>query len=206
MFLLIYINIWLVLLFILLASLNVSDNIILVVGLISLFMVSSLLFSFIYFLIELVWERKNFVPFVPTWKKVAFKMIELANLENKEKVYDLGCWDGLILFLAAKKYNCEFIWIEKKIDVYLIAKIRSFFYPNVHIKKADFFKEDISDADVIFVYLFPEIIKNLEEKITKECKEETLIVSHGFEFEKLHQISFNKIKKQKIVVYDNKKI
>ncbi len=128
-------------------------------------------------------------------------MIKEANLKNWQTVYDLWCGDWAILFQAAKSHNCKFIWIEKKIDVAIIAKIKSVFYKNIKIKKKDIFKEDISDADIVFLYLFPNVMKKLELKLTKECKKWTIIISNWFKFDNIIPHDSKKIWKYNIRKY-----
>src|ERR1043165_5203517 len=47
------------------------------------------------------------VIFVPTPNEVVDKMFELADVRPGEIVYDLGCGDGRIPVLAAKKYGVK---------------------------------------------------------------------------------------------------
>jgi hypothetical protein len=46
----------------------------------------------------------NLAPFVPTPELVVVKMLEAAELKPGETLYDLGCGDGRILFVAAQKF------------------------------------------------------------------------------------------------------
>ena len=45
------------------------------------------------------------VVFVPTPQDVVDKMLELANVQESDLLYDLGCGDGRIVVAAAKKYG-----------------------------------------------------------------------------------------------------
>ena len=45
------------------------------------------------------------VPFVPTPIAVARKMLELAGAGPNDIVYDLGCGDGRIPFIAVKEFG-----------------------------------------------------------------------------------------------------
>jgi len=46
------------------------------------------------------------IPFVPTPMDVVDKMLELAEVNKGDVVYDLGSGDGRIVIRAAKKYGC----------------------------------------------------------------------------------------------------
>jgi cyclopropane fatty-acyl-phospholipid synthase-like methyltransferase len=50
-------------------------------------------------------QARKPVPFVPSPMDVVERMLEIAGVEEGEKVYDLGCGDGRVLFTAASKYG-----------------------------------------------------------------------------------------------------
>ncbi|WP_237717736.1 class I SAM-dependent methyltransferase [Pontibacter sp. BAB1700] len=45
------------------------------------------------------------VPYVPTPQKVVDAMLKLANVSDKDVLYDLGCGDGRIVITAAKEHG-----------------------------------------------------------------------------------------------------
>ena len=122
------------------------------------------------------------VPFVPTPMRIARKMIDFADLKGNETVYDLGCGDGRILIAAKKKYpSIRAIGYELPVGVYLLAKMHVWLSrQKVEIHMRDFWSLDLSNADVIFLYLTPEVCARFEEKFNKELKPGTKVVSHGF--------------------------
>ena len=106
-------------------------------------------------------------------------------MENRS-ILDMGCGDGRLVTEASKISNTKCIGIEWKRDVTLTANIRNFLKRGTAIiKTGDMYKQDISDADVLFTYLLPHAMDKLEEKILKECKDSVVIVSHGFTFKNL---------------------
>ena len=64
---------------------------------------------------------------------------------------------------------------------YLKAKILSFGYKNVHILYKNFYQFDLSKADVVFCYLFPDVMKKLSKKIKSDLKKGAIFVSCNFE-------------------------
>src|SRR5947209_7608761 len=50
-------------------------------------------------------RREPDVIFVPTPEEVVEKMFELADVRRGEVLYDLGCGDGRIPVMAAKKFG-----------------------------------------------------------------------------------------------------
>jgi DNA-directed RNA polymerase beta subunit len=51
-----------------------------------------------------------------------------GNIKKGEKVYDIGCGDGRMVYLAAKDYKANAVGLELSPLVYALAKIRQFFW------------------------------------------------------------------------------
>jgi hypothetical protein len=124
------------------------------------------------------------VPYVPTPPKVVKRMVHLAALQGNETVYDLGCGDGRILIEAKKKIpSITAIGIELPLGVWLLAKCRVFFSRlQIRIAMRDYRTVNLSDANVIFLYLFPEVMQSLVDKFNRELSPGTKVISHGFPF------------------------
>ena len=123
--------------------------------------------------------------FVPTPQEVVDKMLEMADVRKGEVVYDLGCGDGRIPVMAAKKYGVKsYGWdIDPKRVAESIDNInRSNVKDLVTVKLGDIFELDLSKADVITLYLLPalnvKLIPQLE-KLKPGCR----IVSHDFDMQ-----------------------
>lgn len=146
----------------------------------SLFMIGAIL---IFILVVLVFSPVFLgVPFMPTHKKQAIKMMELADIKPGMKVMDLGSGAGRLLFLAAQKgayatgYELNpFLVIWTKLMIFLKGQQRQ-----VQVLYKSIYDADIKEADVIFMFLFPPHMKKLAEKITKEAKSGAKILSYSF--------------------------
>ena len=160
-----------------------------------------LCFLGVYFFVKLMIYR---VPFVPTPKKVAKKMIELADIKSKQKIYDLGCGGGIILFEAEKKYpDNKFCGYEVLRPAVIFANTKKIFKKSkINFKCQDFFAADLSDADVIFCYLFPSIMEKFYEKKFSTLKKGTKIISHGFKIKNLQYKKKVVLNKAKIWIYE----
>lgn len=137
----------------------------------------ALLLAFFYFFVAGFFRS----PFVPANRKTVEKMLAAAKLRKGERVIDLGCGDGRIVFLAAKRYGVIAEGYEISNFVWLIAQLnRLLKHSEAKIYRKNFFKADLSKADVVFCYLLPEVMRKLAPKLGKELKPGTRIVSASF--------------------------
>ena len=130
-------------------------------------------------------------PFVPSTNPTARAMIRLARIKPGMKVYDLGSGDGRLLFLAAKEgaraIGLEinpllvlWTWIKKMLS----KRPKTGFNPadRVTVRWKNFWNANLSDADVVFVYLLPWRMEKLAAKLKRELKPGSVIVSNSFIF------------------------
>ena len=142
-------------------------------------------------------------PLVPTSRKIAKKMVEIAEISSKKRVVDLGCGIGTILFVAeqiAPKNNFSgfevlrpAVWFSRARAKLARSKIQ------FHCK--DFFEADLSNSDVIFCYLWPSVMNRFYEKIYEKLKPGTKIVSHAFKIPKLEPIKIERVGRATIFLY-----
>jgi len=125
------------------------------------------------------------VIFIPTPQDVVDKMLELAEVKKGDLVYDLGCGDGRIVIMAAKKYGCRAVGYD--LDPDRVKESRENVEKNevghlVRIEQKDIFTLDLSEADVITLYLLPSLNVRLIPQLEK-LKPGSRIVSHNFDME-----------------------
>jgi len=123
------------------------------------------------------------VIFVPTPQEVVDKMLELAQVKKEDLVYDLGCGDGRIVVTAALKYGCKakgFDIDPQRIKESLENVAKKNVADLVTIEQTDIFTLDLSDANVITLYLLPSLNVKLIPQLEK-LKPGSRIVSHDFD-------------------------
>jgi SAM-dependent methyltransferase len=130
-------------------------------------------------------ERSPDVVYVGTPYDIVSKMLELAQVKKNDVVYDLGCGDGRVLVMAAKKYGCRAIGYD--IDPERVRASRENATKNrmerlVQIVQADLFALDFSKADVLSLYLLPEINMKLLPQFEK-LKPGSRLVFHDYDLE-----------------------
>lgn len=125
-------------------------------------------------------------PFVPTEMRQVARMLEAAELKPGMKVYDLGSGDGRLVHKASKNYGVEAVGYEFSPLVWLWAQfLRPVWRSRAKIKFGNFWKKDLSDADVIFCYLLTHSMNAMQTKIIPRLKPGAIIVSHAFRIEGL---------------------
>lgn len=140
--------------------------------------------AFLLILLSMVWPPDS--PWAPWWRtntKTAKAICKLANINNKDIVYDLGCGDAEVLLQAAKR-GAKGVGIEIDPLRVFIAKVRVFinnFNDKIIIKRNNFFNEKYFDATVIIVYLIPKTLDKLLPRFKKQLKKGTRIVSYRYE-------------------------
>ena len=124
---------------------------------------------------------KNGAPFVPTPFPVVEKILKIANIKPNEKVYDLGCGDGRIIYLAAKKYQADATGFELSPIIFALAKLRQLFWlSKAKIRFANSKQQNLKNADVIIFYMTPQYIKQFLPKFNQELKKGTRVISYEF--------------------------
>lgn len=124
------------------------------------------------------------LPFVTTPTEVVDRMLELACVATSDVVMDLGCGDGRILMAALEKYGARMA-IGYEIREDLVRTAQELFGSRglgkrVRLVKGDLLEADLSEANVIAIYLTSTGNQRLKSKFEDEAKPGTRIVSHGY--------------------------
>jgi SAM-dependent methyltransferase len=106
--------------------------------------------------------------------------LDAVPMEAHERFIDLGCGDGRVLRAVHRRYGVTCEGYEVNPFAYLTARALSLGIRNVRIQLGSFWKSDLSDADVVFCYLFPDVMAKLSEKLKQEVKPDSRVVSCNF--------------------------
>jgi SAM-dependent methyltransferase len=128
-------------------------------------------------------EKELDAPYVPTPQVVVDHMLELAGVKPGDRVIDLGSGDGRLVIAAARKYGANGIGIE--IDPRLVqrsneAARRAGLADRVKFLQQDLFETDFSEANVLTLYLLPDVNLALRPKILADMKPGARVVSHDY--------------------------
>jgi SAM-dependent methyltransferase len=123
------------------------------------------------------------VIWIPTPPELVEKMLTMAKVTPQDRVYDLGAGDGIIAIAAAQKFKANAVGIEYNPDMAEFARRKvaeAGVQDKVRIITGDIFKEDFSSANVITMYLLPELNLRLRPTIL-QMKPGTRVVAHAFD-------------------------
>lgn len=125
----------------------------------------------------------DLAPFLPTPMCVVEKMLELAEVDGEDVVYDLGCGDGRIVITAAEKYGARGVgldiypqWVDKSRANARKKGVDS----RVEFRLEDATVADVSEATVVTLYLLPESNDLLRPMLEEQLKPGARVVTHNY--------------------------
>lgn len=141
-------------------------------------------------------------PWLPTKPKDRAHLLDQLKLEPGQKIVDLGCGDGSMLFAVARKFPgvicvgydisllpLVFGWIRKLL----------FFkkYRHVHIKFGNLFKQSVTDADLVFIFLLSKSYPRLLEILKRDLKDTAQVIVEAWPFP--HHTPVKTLKEEKLL-------
>ena len=125
----------------------------------------------------------NAGPYVPSPQSVVTDMLKLADVSERDFVIDLGSGDGRIVLTAAKVFGARGFGVEiqdKLVKLSNEAAQREGIADRVKFITQDLFKTDISQATVLTMYLLPNTVNMLKDKLLSELRPGTRVLSHDY--------------------------
>lgn len=166
----------------------------------TLIVLASSIFLLAVFFIVIVGHLKG-APFVPSQPQKIETMIKLAGIKPGMKVVDLGSGNGAVLYGAAAEGATAvgveinpFLWWYSR----WIIK-RQGLSEKIKIVWGDLRNYNLESADVVFLYLWPTTVQKLKEKLRREMKPGSRIVSNAFQIEGWRAI----MEQDKVYLYIN---
>jgi hypothetical protein len=122
------------------------------------------------------------VVWVPTPDELVRRMLTMAKTTARDYVIDLGAGDGKIAIAAAREFGARALGIEYNQDMVKLANCMvqvEGVAGKVRIQHGDIFKEDFSKADIVTMYLLPELNLCVRHRLLA-MKPGTRVTSHQF--------------------------
>jgi hypothetical protein len=125
----------------------------------------------------------NAGPYVPSPTSVVADMLALAEVGPKDFVIDLGSGDGRIVLTAAKVFGARGFGVdinEKLVKEANESARQQGLSDRASFRIEDLFKTDIRKATVLTMYLLPDTVNMLKDKLLAELAPGTRILSHDY--------------------------
>jgi SAM-dependent methyltransferase len=109
--------------------------------------------------------------------------MRVAAVKPGQIFYDLGCGDGRVVIEAVKR-GAYGVCVELRRDLIEQAKEnakREHVYERIRFVNDSFFNIDLSDADIVYMYLLTRVNAQLRPKLEKELRTGARIVTLDFE-------------------------
>jgi hypothetical protein len=173
---------------------------------INMIIIISLIFFILIFCIALLWilvPAFYGLPSVPTNPDRIRKALKLVNLQPDEILYDLGAGDGRVLLIAAREFGAKATGLEvgpvQSVLIWLRI-VSNGLADRIKIRWGDFFKADLKDADVVYVYATSQEVLKLAPFLQRQMKTGSRVVSISADFSEWEPSTFDE--RDLIFVYE----
>lgn len=144
--------------------------------------------SILFFVIVLLWilvPALYGLPPVPTKPERIRHALKLAALQPNDVLYDLGAGDGRVLLIAAREFDARAIGIEVgplQCAWAWLRAVASGLGERIQIKWANYYKADLREADVVFIYATSKEVVKLAPLLKRQMKPGARLVSVSADF------------------------
>ncbi len=107
--------------------------------------------------------------------------LEAVPMQTGQLLVDIGCGDGRVLTAVRERYRADAVGYELNPLAWLRAQYRVFGIQGIKVHRRSFWKADLTGADTVFCYLFPDVMKDLAVKLRSELKPGAVVVSCNFQ-------------------------
>jgi hypothetical protein len=124
-----------------------------------------------------------YIPYVPTPQYIVERMLELAEVNDRDYLIDLGSGDGRIPITAAHRHGARALGVEIKPELVSLADRRAAeagVSAMVNFRLQDLYKTPIAEASVITLYLPPSVNLKLRPRLLNELRPGARVVSQSY--------------------------
>lgn len=134
-------------------------------------------------------------PFVPTSQREIGEILAKARLKKGQVFLELGSGDGRVVRTAVKNYGVVGVGVEIHPMLVWYSRLLARWQKlkGLRFLRQNFFKTELGEVDVIFLFLMPKTMRKLQDRMLYECKKGTVVISHGFEVPALEKLQFDRI-------------
>ena len=137
------------------------------------------------------------LPSRPTHPDRIRAALRLADLKPGDTLYDLGSGDGRVLVIAAKEFGARSVGVEIGPAQRLVSRVAALYNgvrDRVRVEAGNFYRSDVSKADVVFIYATSTEVAKLASHLEKQMKPGSRVVSISADFPEWEPTGFDKDK------------
>jgi len=163
---------------------------------------SIVFFILIAFLVTMIFASS--APWVPTRRNDMKRVLKLAAIAPGETFYDLGCGDGRLV-VEASRAGAKAVGLDISLMSYFMTLIRiAAERSRAKVVFKNFFRQNLSDADIVYLFLTPSAMPKVEKKLKAELKKGARVISYAFSIPGLELVTADKPPdRQSIYLYRN---
>ncbi|MDP3733125.1 MAG: hypothetical protein Q8Q91_01155 [Candidatus Daviesbacteria bacterium] len=132
-------------------------------------------------LIGLSWFAGSDAPYVPTKMDHIRKVLKLAGVKKGKRFYELGSGDGRVI-MEATKLGADAIGIEQSWIRVLYSRYKARKFKNARFYHGNIISKNYSNGDIVYIYLLHKGVNKLEEKLKKELKKGSVVITQTYHF------------------------
>lgn len=138
----------------------------------------------LYFFSGMIWG----VGYTPTAYNEIDRVAQLLDLKEGDVLYDLGCGYGRVIFRLAQRYGADCVGVEADpVKCWWIRQMikRKQIRGKVLLIQSNLLNVELKDVSCVFIFLtkLTPIMNRLREKILREMKPGSRIVSYVHQFD-----------------------
>lgn len=146
-------------------------------------------------------------PYVPMRRFDVARLIEVADIQEGDVFYDLGCGDGRILEAAAyegaKSIGYELATLPYLYSLWRARRVSKYDAGSIEVFYKDFWKANLTDADIVYAFQLPRINEEMKSKFENELRDGAKVITYVFRFKGWKPVRVQKEKdKGTIYVYE----
>jgi len=108
------------------------------------------------------------------------KALDAVPMSPGQVLVDIGCGDGRVLRAARKRYGVACRGFEVNPIAFLKATLLTLGRRGIEIRFRNFWNADLTGADVVSCYLFPDVMRRLGQKLAGELAAGARVISFNF--------------------------
>ena len=124
------------------------------------------------------------IAYIPTPHDAVEAMLDLAQVNADDVLYDLGCGDGRLLIQAARRWGTRGFGID--IDLARIVQAQrnvtaAGLADLITLRQENLYESDVRSATVVALYLLPHLNLRLRPRLWQQLRPGTRVISHQFD-------------------------